>query len=63
MFRRAAEKLEKLIKEQIPDAAVSVNPDKPRKGTFAVVANGTTVVELPSMPRPFKVSSLLFISM
>jgi len=47
--------LDKALKEAAPDAEVSINPEKPRKGCFEVrTADGTkTYVSLLSMPRPF----------
>ncbi len=38
-----ATKLEKLLKEAVPGTAVSVNPDKPRKGCFEVRGPGGKV--------------------
>ncbi|BDA49844.1 hypothetical protein COCOBI_14-4640 [Coccomyxa sp. Obi] len=50
-----ATKLEKAVKEAVPDAVVSINPEKPRKGCFEVRdADGTkTYISLLDMPRPF----------
>ncbi|CAL8464287.1 g3822 [Coccomyxa elongata] len=50
-----ATKLEKALKEALPDAVVSVNPEKPRKGCFEVrdADGGKTYVSLLDMPRPF----------
>lgn len=33
--------------------SVTINPEKPRKGSFVVQMNGETVIELLAMPRPF----------
>jgi hypothetical protein len=32
---------------------VQINPEKARKGSFVVVINDKTVIELLAMPRPF----------
>lgn len=54
MFKRSADKLEKLLKDA--DVVVKQNPVKARKGTFSVRIDegGDYVIELVSMPRPFK---------
>jgi len=43
------------VKEAVPGVAVSVNPEKPRKGCFEVRAEGgeKPIVSLIDMPRPF----------
>ena len=35
------------------NATVSINAEKPRKGCFEVKVNGTIVLSLLDMPRPF----------
>jgi len=52
--------LEKLLKKE--GVHVERNTEKPRKGTFEVVANGKTVVSLEAMPRPFAKLKALDIS-
>eukprot|EP00315_Gephyrocapsa_oceanica_P041416 CAMPEP_0185474512 /NCGR_PEP_ID=MMETSP1366-20130426/2060_1 /TAXON_ID=38817 /ORGANISM="Gephyrocapsa oceanica, Strain RCC1303" /LENGTH=117 /DNA_ID=CAMNT_0028081403 /DNA_START=83 /DNA_END=436 /DNA_ORIENTATION=+ len=49
----AAAKVDALVKAAVPGACVTINAEKPRKGCFEVKANGTTVVSLTDMPRPF----------
>lgn len=45
--------MDALVKAAVPGACVTINAEKPRKGCFEVKANGTTVVSLTDMPRPF----------
>lgn len=55
MFKTRANKLDKLLKEAVPDVEVAINPDKPRKGCFEVRdASGKKFVSLTDMARPFK---------
>jgi len=54
VFRSKANKLEKLLKKSVPGVCIERNTERPRKGTFEVVANGETMVSLEAMPRPFK---------
>jgi len=58
VFRRSADKLIALLAEQTPPLKAMRNPDpdvRPRRGTFEVrLADGTEVVSLKSMPRPFR---------
>jgi len=46
--------LAKLVQASVPSAKVEINTERPRKGTFEVVVNGTVVLSLENMARPFK---------
>lgn len=54
MFRNKAAKVEKALKEA--GFTVSVNPEKPRKGSFVITidSNPEPEVEFLDLPRPFK---------
>lgn len=57
MFKRSAKKFADLVAEQDASVTVSVNEfeGRPRRGTFEVrLADGTVVVSLEGMKRPFK---------
>jgi len=50
---RRANNLEKIVKAKVSDAEFTVNAEKPRKGAFVVTVNGTEIISLLDMPRPF----------
>ena len=54
VFKRAASKVEKELKEA--GYTVSINATKPRKGSFVVTIEGQSkpVIELLDLQRPFK---------
>jgi len=55
VFKRSAEKLLGFLQETSPGQfSLSLNPEKPRKGTFKVEVAGKTYVELVALPRPFQ---------
>ncbi len=58
MFKRSAKKVIDRLAELRPGVSAKMNPDasvRPRKGTFEVrLADGTVILSLQGMPRPFK---------
>ena len=57
MFKRSAKKFADLVAEQDASVTVSVNDfeERPRRGTFEVrLADGSVVLSLEGMKRPFK---------
>ncbi|KAL4182168.1 hypothetical protein AMTRI_Chr12g241200 [Amborella trichopoda] len=54
-FKERALKVEKGLKEAVPDVNVKINPEKPRRGCFEIRdENGQIFISLLSMSRPFK---------
>jgi hypothetical protein len=59
VFKTKASKVEKLFKAINSDISVSINAEKPRKGSFVVTLfrgdsnDGEKVIELLDMARPF----------
>ncbi len=53
MFKTKSANIEKLIKAAGSSIKVTINPEKPRKGSFVVNAGGTICCSLLAMPRPF----------
>ena len=60
-FKTRASKVEKLFTSSQPEVKVTINADKPRKGSFVVTVfrdgndtDGTKIIELLDLPRPFK---------
>jgi len=61
-FKTRAAKLQKQIKEAKPSYEVLINPEKPRRGYFEVrLGDGTVVLSLPAMKRPFPALKALVI--
>lgn len=52
MFKRSTAKLEELLKGT--GIKITVNAEKPRKGTWEVTIGGKKMASLVAMPRPFK---------
>ena len=60
-FKTRASKVEKLFTSTQPEVKVTINAEKPRKGSFVVTVfrsgideEGTKIIELLDLPRPFK---------
>eukprot|EP00668_Euglena_longa_P045249 GGOE01060890.1.p1 GENE.GGOE01060890.1~~GGOE01060890.1.p1 ORF type:complete len:123 (-),score=39.70 GGOE01060890.1:315-683(-) len=52
-FKARSGKLEKIITDARTDVVVKINEQKPRKGCFEVTVDGTVVLSLQEMSRPF----------
>eukprot|EP01018_Ginkgo_biloba_P040099 Gb_12619 [translate_table: standard] len=53
-FKVRALKVEKALKDAVPDVDVKINPEKPRRGCFEIRdGQGSIFLSLQNMPRPF----------
>ena len=54
MFGRSTKKIVEEVSKSVPKTVFEINSEKPGKGNFIISVNDEILVDLKSLPRPFK---------